>query len=53
MQKDFPMIEHETEALYKFVQSNLMHKWAVLGVMLLICLIASGVILRRVAKDKR
>ena len=53
MQKDFPMIEHETEALYKFAENNLMQKWAVLAVMLLVCLIASGVILRRVAKDKR
>ena len=47
------MIEHETEALYKFAESNLMEKWAVLAVMLLVCLIVSGVILRRVAKDKR
>lgn len=53
MQKDFPMIEHETEALYKFAENNLMQKWAVLAAMLLVCLIASGVILRRVAKDKR
>ena len=53
MQEEFPMIEHETEALYKFAESNLMEKWAVLAVMLLVCLIVSGVILRRVAKDKR
>lgn len=48
-----PGMEHEFESIYEFTAKNVSESWSIMILFVVICFIASALILRNVAKDSR
>lgn len=53
MEMAVPGMEHEFESIYEFTAKNVSESWSIMILFVVICFIASALILRNVAKDSR
>lgn len=53
LQQEMPNAEHEFQKIFEYTKGHVLHHWAILGVMALICGILTTVLLRRISRDGR
>ena len=53
LQADYPMLEHEVETFFEATKDHILQSWGIMLGMIVLCTVASIVVLRRIAKDSR